>query len=78
MAAFLLRKLVGQPMHGPKVAITLARFLPDGLVSIIRDGPGETVVVALEQTTVASILYQAQLIYLHKFQQWHQSYTRRR
>ncbi|PSS20887.1 DnaJ subfamily C like [Actinidia chinensis var. chinensis] len=50
-AAALLGKLVGQPMHGPRVAITLARFLPDGLVSIIRDGPGEAVVSALEQTT---------------------------
>ncbi|XP_047327066.1 dnaJ homolog subfamily C GRV2-like isoform X2 [Impatiens glandulifera] len=50
-AASLLGKLVGQPMHGPRVAITLARFLPDGLVSIIRDGPGEAVVVVLDQTT---------------------------
>ncbi|KAJ4958164.1 hypothetical protein NE237_025275 [Protea cynaroides] len=50
-AASLLGKLVGQPMHGPRVAITLARFLPDGLVSAIRDGPGEAVVAALEQTT---------------------------
>ncbi|CDP03377.1 unnamed protein product [Coffea canephora] len=50
-AASLLGKLVGQPMHGPRVAITLARFLPDGLVSIIRDGPGEAVVSALDQTT---------------------------
>lgn len=50
-AASLLGKLVGQPMHGPRVAITLARFLPDGLVSIIRDGPGEAVVWALDQTT---------------------------
>lgn len=50
-AASLLGKLVGQPMHGPRVAITLARFLPDGLVSAIRDGPGEAVVSALEQTT---------------------------
>ena len=50
-AASLLGKLVGQPMHGPRVAITLARFLPDGLVSVIRDGPGEAVVTALEQTT---------------------------
>ncbi|KHN10408.1 DnaJ like subfamily C member 13 [Glycine soja] len=51
MAASLLGKLVSQPMHGPRVSITLARFLPDGLVSVIRDGPGEAVVVALEQTT---------------------------
>ncbi|XP_038711380.1 dnaJ homolog subfamily C GRV2 isoform X1 [Tripterygium wilfordii] len=50
-AASLLGKLVGQPMHGPRVAITLARFLPDGLISVIRDGPGEAVVSALEQTT---------------------------
>ncbi|CAM8880026.1 unnamed protein product [Rhodiola kirilowii] len=50
-AASLLGKLVGQPMHGPRVAITLARFLPDGLVSITRDGPGEAVIYALEQTT---------------------------
>ncbi|KAJ8765401.1 hypothetical protein K2173_012098 [Erythroxylum novogranatense] len=50
-AASLLGKLLGQPMHGPRVAITLARFLPDGLVSVIRDGPGEAVVSALEQTT---------------------------
>ncbi|XP_042499011.1 dnaJ homolog subfamily C GRV2-like isoform X2 [Macadamia integrifolia] len=50
-AASLLGKLVGQPMHGPRVAITLARFFPDGLVSVIRDGPGEAVVAALEQTT---------------------------
>ncbi|KAK1282702.1 hypothetical protein QJS10_CPB22g00984 [Acorus calamus] len=50
-AASLLGKLVGQPMHGPRVAITLARFLPDGLVSSIRDGPGEAVVASLEQTT---------------------------
>nr|DAD44770.1 TPA_asm: hypothetical protein HUJ06_003000 [Nelumbo nucifera] len=50
-AASLLGKLVGQPMHGPRVAITLTRFLPDGLVSAIRDGPGESVVTALEQTT---------------------------
>ncbi|KAL3839856.1 hypothetical protein ACJIZ3_024447 [Penstemon smallii] len=50
-AATLLGKLVGQAMHGPRVAITLARFLPDGLVSIIRDGPGEAVVNVLEQTT---------------------------
>ncbi|KAK4420269.1 DnaJsubfamily C GRV2 [Sesamum alatum] len=50
-AASLLGKLVGQTMHGPRVAITLARFLPDGLVSLIRDGPGEAVVTALEQTT---------------------------
>ncbi|KHN15141.1 DnaJ like subfamily C member 13 [Glycine soja] len=51
MAASLLGKLVSQQMHGPRVAITLARFLPDGLVSVIRDGPGEAVVVGLEQTT---------------------------
>ncbi|EEF47017.1 heat shock protein binding protein, putative [Ricinus communis] len=50
-AASLLGKLVGQPMHGPRVAITLARFLPDGLVSVVRDGPGEAVVSALELTT---------------------------
>ncbi|CAL9076451.1 unnamed protein product [Musa textilis] len=50
-AASLLSKLVGQPMHGPRVAITLARFLPDGLVSAIRDGPGEAVVSSLDQTT---------------------------
>ncbi|GLJ44227.1 hypothetical protein SUGI_0923670 [Cryptomeria japonica] len=50
-AASLLGKLVGQPMHGPRVAITLARFFPDGLVSAIRDGPGEAVVMALEQTS---------------------------
>lgn len=50
-AASLLGKLVGQPMHGPRVAITLARFLPDGIVSIIRDGPGEAVVNALDQMT---------------------------
>ncbi|KAF8389019.1 hypothetical protein HHK36_025704 [Tetracentron sinense] len=50
-AASLLGRLVGQPMHGPRVAITLARFLPDGLVSALRDGPGEAVVSALEQTT---------------------------
>ncbi|KAL2500786.1 DnaJ-like protein subfamily C GRV2 [Forsythia ovata] len=50
-AASLLGKLVGQPMHGPRVAITLTRFLPDGLVSVIRYGPGEVVVSALEQTT---------------------------
>ncbi|KZV55243.1 hypothetical protein F511_25840 [Dorcoceras hygrometricum] len=50
-AASLLGKLVGQTMHGPRVAITLARFLPDGIISIIRDGPGEAVVNALEQTT---------------------------
>lgn len=50
-AASLLGKLVGQPMHGPRVAITLARFLPDGLVSVIRDGPGEAVIASLEQTT---------------------------
>lgn len=50
-AASLLGKLVVQPMHGPRVAITLARFLPDGLVSAIRDGPGEAVVAALDQTT---------------------------
>ncbi|KAI3711641.1 hypothetical protein L1987_70180 [Smallanthus sonchifolius] len=50
-AASLLGKLVAQPMHGPRVAITLARFFPYGLVSIIRDGPGEAVVNALEQTT---------------------------
>ncbi|KAG9456503.1 hypothetical protein H6P81_001011 [Aristolochia fimbriata] len=49
--ASLLGKLVGQPMHGPRVAITLARFFPDGLVSAIRDGPGEAVVAALDQTT---------------------------
>ncbi|KAL2224131.1 UNVERIFIED_CONTAM: DnaJ subfamily C GRV2 [Sesamum indicum] len=30
---------------------SLARFLPDFLVSVIRDGPGEAVVIALEQTT---------------------------
>lgn len=50
-AASLLGKLVGQTMHGPRVAIALARFFPDGLVSIIRDGPGEAVVSSLEQTT---------------------------
>ncbi|KAJ3681674.1 hypothetical protein LUZ60_014247 [Juncus effusus] len=50
-AASLLGKLVSQPMHGPRVAITLARFLPDGLVSVVRDGPGEAVVNSLEQTT---------------------------
>ncbi|XP_021751331.1 dnaJ homolog subfamily C GRV2-like isoform X1 [Chenopodium quinoa] len=50
-AASLLGRLVGQPMHGPRVAITLARFFPDGLVSIIRDGPGEAVVYVLDQTT---------------------------
>lgn len=50
-ASSLLSKLLAQPMHGPRVAITLARFLPDGLVSVIRDGPGESVVAALEQTT---------------------------
>ncbi|CAN6311778.1 unnamed protein product [Urochloa humidicola] len=50
-AASLLGKLVGQPMHGPRVAITLARFLPDGLVSAIKDGPREAVVSSLEQTT---------------------------
>jgi DnaJ homolog subfamily C member 13 len=50
-AASLLSKLVGQPMHGPRVVITLARFLPDGLVSAIKDGPGEAVVSSLEHTT---------------------------
>ncbi|CAM6086907.1 unnamed protein product [Calypogeia fissa] len=50
-AASLLGKLVGQPMHGPRVSITIARFLPDGLVSAIRDGPGDAVVTALGQST---------------------------
>ncbi|XAR66965.1 hypothetical protein NMG60_11013364, partial [Bertholletia excelsa] len=50
-AASLLGKLVGQPMHGPRVTITLARFLPDGLISVLRDGPGDAAVFALEQTT---------------------------
>ncbi|KAL9242055.1 hypothetical protein vseg_016096 [Gypsophila vaccaria] len=51
LAASLLGRLIGQPMHGPRVVITLARFFPDGLVSNIRDGPGEAVVSALDQTT---------------------------
>lgn len=38
-------------MHGPRVGITVARFLPDGLVSAIRDGPGDAVVAALEQSS---------------------------
>lgn len=38
-------------MHGPRVAITVARFLPDGLVSAIRDGPGDAVVAALDQSS---------------------------
>ncbi|KAG0618514.1 hypothetical protein M758_4G070400 [Ceratodon purpureus] len=50
-AASLLGKLIGQPMHGPRVGITVARFLPDGLVSAIRDGPGDAVVAALEQSS---------------------------
>ncbi|KAK8644898.1 hypothetical protein V6N13_118759 [Hibiscus sabdariffa] len=50
-AASLLGKLVAQPMHGPRVAITLARFFPDGLVSIIKDGPGEAVVSTLDKNT---------------------------
>ncbi|GJN20197.1 hypothetical protein PR202_gb07543 [Eleusine coracana subsp. coracana] len=47
----LIGQTCWQPMHGPRVAITLARFLPDGLVSAIKDGPGEAVVSSLEQTT---------------------------
>lgn len=50
-AASLLGRLLVQPMHGPRVAITIARFLPDGLISVIRDGPGEAVVSALDQNT---------------------------
>jgi DnaJ family protein C protein 13 len=50
-AASLLGKLMAQPMHGPRVAITIARFLPDGLVSAIRDGPGDAVVTALGLST---------------------------
>jgi len=51
VAASLLGRLVGQPMHGARVAITLARFFPDGLTSAIKDGPGEALVAALDQTT---------------------------
>lgn len=51
LAASLLGRLLGQPVHGPRVDTTLARFLPDGLVSSIRDGPGNNVVSALDQTT---------------------------
>ncbi|KAJ8435250.1 LOW QUALITY PROTEIN: hypothetical protein Cgig2_005302 [Carnegiea gigantea] len=50
-ATSLLGRLVGQPMHSPHVAITLARFVPVGLASAIRDGPAEAVVAALDQTT---------------------------
>jgi DnaJ family protein C protein 13 len=45
--------LGSQPIHDPRVAIALARFLPDDLVSAIRDGPGKDVIASLEQTTEA-------------------------
>ena len=51
MVAFLLGKLISQLVHGLRVVITLVRFLPDGFVSIIKDELGETILVALEQTT---------------------------
>ncbi|KAE8735362.1 DnaJ-like protein subfamily C GRV2 [Hibiscus syriacus] len=42
--------------------LTLARFLPDGLVSIIRDGPGEAVVSALEQNTETPELMKGRIV----------------
>ncbi|KAL2237293.1 UNVERIFIED_CONTAM: DnaJ subfamily C GRV2, partial [Sesamum indicum] len=49
-AASLLGKLVGQTMHGPRVAITLAGFLP------------EAVVTALEQTTETPELVKGRVV----------------
>eukprot|EP00850_Spirogloea_muscicola_P013506 SM000092S24474 [mRNA] locus=s92:75259:82133:- [translate_table: standard] len=51
LAAALLGKLMGEPLHGPRVAIGLAKFLPDGILSVVRDGPGEAVIAALAETS---------------------------
>eukprot|EP00850_Spirogloea_muscicola_P020512 SM000218S06608 [mRNA] locus=s218:193476:202559:- [translate_table: standard] len=51
LAAALLGKLMGEPLHGPRVAIGLAKCLPDGILSVVRDGPGEAVIAALAETS---------------------------
>ena len=50
-AASLLARLLGQPKHGPRVALSLARFLPDGIISAIRDGPADRALSELTQTS---------------------------
>ncbi|CAI5949315.1 unnamed protein product [Closterium sp. NIES-65] len=49
--ALLLSALLSQPLHGPRVFLSLSRFLPQGLLSFLRDGSGEAAIAALSQTT---------------------------
>eukprot|EP00898_Chlorokybus_atmophyticus_P007654 jgi/Chlat1/7890/Chrsp66S00581 len=49
--AMLLAKLMAQPLHGPRVAIALSRFLPDGIIAALKDSSGDAAVAALTQTT---------------------------
>ncbi|XP_034707048.1 pentatricopeptide repeat-containing protein At3g57430, chloroplastic-like [Vitis riparia] len=69
-AASLPGKFAGQPMYGPRVAITLSRFSPDGLVSVIRDGLREIVVSALEQTTETPKLARTPTMVFQRMQQF--------
>ncbi|KAF8069423.1 GRV2 [Scenedesmus sp. PABB004] len=49
-AADVLRALLAQPTHGPRVSLLLGKLLPPGLVATIAEGPPEAVLRALAQT----------------------------
>lgn len=48
-ASSLLSRLLAHPMHGPRVALSCAPFLPDGVIAAIRDGPPSHALSALSQ-----------------------------
>lgn len=50
-SAQVLWKLISEPLNGPRILISLGNFLPEGMVAILREGPGEVVVGALNKTT---------------------------
>ncbi|KAL2224978.1 UNVERIFIED_CONTAM: DnaJ subfamily C GRV2, partial [Sesamum indicum] len=69
-AASLLGKLVGQTMHGPRVAITLAGFLPEAVVTALEQTtetpelvwtPAMAALLSAQIATMASDLYREQV-----------------
>lgn len=50
-AAGLLGRLAMHPLHGPRVVLWLGKLLPPGLVAAVQDGPPESSVMALSQSS---------------------------
>ncbi|KAK9807966.1 hypothetical protein WJX73_008492 [Symbiochloris irregularis] len=47
--AVLLRHMMAQPLHGPRVALQLSQLLPQALIASLQEDAGEAAVAAVDQ-----------------------------